>query len=169
MTEVLLGIFFLLSGLEKSIDLVNIDTQARLSPEQVQNAVNSIDATTPQDKNSEGYRMKNGSAFEVDLTFTQPSQERYFTVFQEDLKKAGVKLNLKQVDGTTQFKIGNQRNFSLIPVAWGGQNPPSHEFNIASKTANDTNSTNWPGFASKDIDQLVERYNITDSKDRWSS
>ncbi|MBK8395760.1 MAG: FecR domain-containing protein [Leptospiraceae bacterium] len=38
------------SGLEKSIDLVNIDTQARLSPEQVQNAVNSIDATTPQDK-----------------------------------------------------------------------------------------------------------------------
>ncbi|MBK6772505.1 MAG: ABC transporter substrate-binding protein [Ignavibacteria bacterium] len=118
-----------------------------------------------KDKNSEGYRMKNGSAFEVDLTFTQPSQERYFTVFQEDLKKAGVKLNLKQVDGTTQFKIGNQRNFSLIPVAWGGQNPPSHEFNIASKTANDTNSTNWPGFASKDIDQLVERYNITDSKE----
>ncbi|HCN38476.1 MAG TPA: hypothetical protein DIS94_12280 [Bacteroidetes bacterium] len=114
-------------------------------------------------KNSEGYRMKNGQVFEFEMTYTQPSQERYFTIFQEDLKKAGIKINLKQVDGTTQFKIGNQRNFSIIPVNWGGQTPPSHEFNVTSRTADDTNSTNWPGFKSTDVDVLVERYNITES------
>lgn len=120
-----------------------------------------------KEKNSDGYRMKNGKPFEIELTFTQPSQERYLTIFQEDLKKAGVKLNLKQVDGTTQFKIGNQRNFNLIQVNWAGQNPPSHEFNIVSRTAEDTNSTNWPGYKNLDVDKLVAKYNISyDKKER---
>ncbi len=113
-----------------------------------------------KDKNAEGYRMKNGKVFELEMTYTQPGQERYFTIYQEDLKKAGIKLNLKQVDGTTQFKIGNQRNFEIIPVAWAGQNPPSHEFNITSKMADDTNSTNWPGFKSAEVDKLVAEYNL---------
>lgn len=117
-----------------------------------------------KNKNPEGYRMKDGKIFEVEMVYTQPSQERYFTIFQEDLKKAGIKLNLKQVDGTTQFKIGNQRNFNLIPVSWAGQNPPSHEFNITSKMADDTNSTNWPGFKISEVDQLVAQYNIEDDK-----
>src|SRR4030095_12737051 len=93
-------------------------------------------------KNSEGYRMKDGKALELELSFTQPSQERYLTVFQEDLKKAGVKLSLKQVDETTEFKIGNERNFNMIVANWGGQNPPSLDFNVISRTADDPNSTN---------------------------
>jgi microcin C transport system substrate-binding protein len=116
-------------------------------------------------KNSQGYRVKNGKVFEVDLSFTQPSQERYLTIYQEDLKKAGVKLNLKQVDPTTQFKIGNQRNFEIILVAWAGQTPPSHEFNLTSKMADDTNSTNWPGIKIQAVDDLVARYNVAESKD----
>lgn len=120
-----------------------------------------------KEKNSEGYRMKDGKVFELEMSYTLPSQERYFTIYQEDLKKAGVKLNLKQVDGTTQFKIGNQRNFTIIPVNWAGQNPPSHEFNITSKMADDTNSTNWPGFKSASVDELVAQYNIDyDKKER---
>lgn len=118
-----------------------------------------------KEKNSEGYRVKDGKVFQVELIFTQPSQERYLTIYQEDLKKAGVKLNLKQVDYTTQFKIGNQRNFELIPVNWAGQTPPNHEFNLTSKMADDTNSTNWPGFKVPEVDQLITRYNIEESKE----
>ncbi|MBV6479482.1 MAG: hypothetical protein HGGPFJEG_02256 [Ignavibacteria bacterium] len=121
------------------------------------------------EKNAEGYRMKNGKMFEVDMTFTQPSQERYFTIFQEDLKKAGVKLNLKQVDGTTSFKIGNERSFTLIPANWGGQNPPNLEFNVTTKTADDPNSTNWSGIKIPEIDVIADQYATTfDKKERIS-
>lgn len=121
------------------------------------------------EKNAEGYRMKNGKIFEVDMTFTQPSQERYFTIFQEDLKKAGVKLNLKQVDGTTSFKIGNERSFTLIPANWGGQNPPNLEFNVTTKTADDPNSTNWSGIKIPEIDVIADQYATTfDKKERIS-
>lgn len=120
-----------------------------------------------KEKNSEGYRMKDGRIFELELPYTQPSQERYLTIFQEDLKKAGVKLNLKQVDGTTNFKIGNERNFTMIMAAWGGQNPPSLEFNLISKTADDPNSTNWTGIKNSRIDELANLYNTTfDKKER---
>lgn len=115
-------------------------------------------------RNGEGYRVKDGKVFSVDLSFTQAGQERYLTIFQEDLKKAGVKLNLKQVDPTTNFKIGNQRNFELIMVAWAGQTPPNHEFNLTSKMADDTNSTNWSGFKSPRVDELVTQYNIEEDK-----
>jgi microcin C transport system substrate-binding protein len=120
-----------------------------------------------KDKNDQGYRMKNGKVLDLELTYTQPSQERYLTIFQEDLKRAGIKLNLKQIDGTTQFKIGNERNFSMIIAAWGGQNPPSLEFNVISKTADDPNSTNWSGIKNARIDELAQLYSTTfDKKER---
>ncbi|MBK9227809.1 MAG: ABC transporter substrate-binding protein [Ignavibacteria bacterium] len=120
-----------------------------------------------KDKNDQGYRMKNGKVLDLELTYTQPSQERYLTIFQEDLKRAGIKLNLKQIDGTTQFKIGNERNFSMIIAAWGGQNPPSLEFNVISKTADDPNSTNWSGIKNTRIDELAQLYSTTfDKKER---
>ncbi|MBK6878460.1 MAG: ABC transporter substrate-binding protein [Ignavibacteria bacterium] len=119
-----------------------------------------------KDKNDQGYRMKNGKVLDLELTYTQPSQERYLTIFQEDLKRAGIKLNLKQIDGTTQFKIGNERNFSMIIAAWGGQNPPSLEFNVISKTADDPNSTNWSGIKNPRIDELAQLYSTTFDKKR---
>ncbi|MBP9192015.1 MAG: ABC transporter substrate-binding protein [Ignavibacteria bacterium] len=119
-----------------------------------------------KDKNAEGYRTKGGKVFEVEMVYTQPSQERYLTIFQEDLKRAGVKMNLKQVDGTTQFKIGNERSFSIIPVNWGGQNPPSLDFGYISKTAEDPNSTNWPGYKSAKVDELAAAYNLEYDKSK---
>ncbi len=119
-----------------------------------------------KDKNPDGYRMKDGKVFEIEMVYTQPSQERYFTIFQEDLKKAGIKLNLKQVDGTTQFKIGNEKSFVLIPVNWSGQNPPSLDFGYISKTADDPNSTNWPGYKSQRVDELAAIYNLEYDKSK---
>lgn len=120
-----------------------------------------------KEKNSEGYRIKDGKVFELELPFTQAGQEKYLTIFQEDLKKAGIKLNLKQVDGTTNFKIGNEKNFTMLLAAWGGQNPPSLDFTVISKTADDPNSTNWSGAKSPRIDELAALNNLTyDKKER---
>jgi microcin C transport system substrate-binding protein len=120
------------------------------------------------EKNSDGYLVKNGKIFELDLPFDGgPGQERYLTVFQEDLKKAGIKLNLKQIDGATRFKLGNERNFSILVTAWTGLRIPNPESSLKSNTADQPNTTNWPGIKDARIDQLCDQYNVTfDKKER---
>lgn len=120
------------------------------------------------EKNSDGYLVKNGKVFEIDLPFDGgPGQERYLTVFQEDLKKAGIKLNLKQIDGATRFKLGNERNFTMLVTAWTGLRIPNPESSLHSNTADHPNTTNWPGIKDPRIDELCAQYNVTfDKKER---
>jgi len=121
-----------------------------------------------KDRNSDGYLVKNGKVFELDLPFDGgPGQERYLTIFQEDLKKAGIKLNLKQIDGTTRFKLGNERNFTILVTAWTGLRIPNPESSLKSNTADAPNTTNWPGIKDARIDELCDLYNTTyDKKER---
>ena len=121
-----------------------------------------------KDRNSDGYLVKNGKIFELDLPFDGgPGQERYLTIFQEDLKKAGIKLNLKQVDGSTRFQLGNERNFTIMVTAWTGLRVPNPESSLKSNTADAPNTTNWPGIKDSRIDELCDKYNVTyDKKER---
>lgn len=118
------------------------------------------------EKNSDGYLVKDGKVFELEMVFQQ-GQDRYFTIFQEDCKKAGIKVNLRQVDGSTRFKLGNERNFQVIPANWSGLRIPNPESSMKSNTADEPNTTNWPGIKNERIDQLCDQYNITfDQKER---
>jgi microcin C transport system substrate-binding protein len=121
-----------------------------------------------KERNSDGYLVKDGKVFELDLPFDGgPGQERYLTVFQEDLKKAGIKLNLKQIDGATRFKLGNERNFTILVTAWTGLRIPNPESSLKSNTADQPNTTNWPGIKDSRIDELCDKYNVTfDKKER---
>jgi microcin C transport system substrate-binding protein len=117
------------------------------------------------EKNSDGYLVKNGSVFELELTFYSQGADRYLTIFQEDLKNAGIKLNLRQIDGPTNFRLGNERNFSIISIAWGGLVIPNPESSMASNTADEPNTTNWPGIKDDRIDELLKRYNVEFNKE----
>ncbi len=117
------------------------------------------------EKNADGYLVKDGKIFELDLPFGHPALERFLTIFQEDLKNAGIKLNLRQVDGTTSFKIGNERNFSAIYTAWGGLVFPNPESSFGPGTADQPNSTNWSGVKDARIDTLCIKYNISFDRD----
>lgn len=110
-------------------------------------------------KNADGYLVKDGKVFEVELPYGNPSLEKFLTVYQEDLKKAGVKLNLKQVDGTTNFKLGNERNFTMLVSAWGGLRYPNPQTSFSSSSAKSDNSTNWPGISDPRIDEIISKYN----------
>lgn len=111
-------------------------------------------------KNADGYLVKDGKVFEAELPYGNPSLEKFLTVYQEDLKKAGVKLNLKQVDGTTNFKLGNERNFTRCSgFAWGGLRYPNPQTSFSSSSAKSDNSTNWWGISDPRIDEIISKYN----------
>jgi len=110
-----------------------------------------------KDKNSEGYLVKDGKVFQTELPFIQ-GMDRYLTIFQEDLKKIGIKLNLKEIDGPTLFKLGNERNFTLLPINWTGPRVPNPTGMMESRMADIPNTTNWPGIKDKRIDELLQKY-----------
>lgn len=110
-----------------------------------------------KDKNKEGYLTKDGKIFEVDLPF-QKGMDRYLTIYQEDLKKVGIKLNLKEIDPTTLFKLGGERNFKILPVSWGSPQIPNPENTLKSSAADQEGSANFSGIKNKRIDELCEAY-----------
>ena len=117
-----------------------------------------------KEKNSDGYLVKNGRIFEVELPFYGVGQDRYLTIYQEDLKKVGIKMNLRQIDGTTNFKLGNERNFSIITINWTGLRIPNPESSMGPGTADEPNTTNWPGIKDQRIDELCGKYNVSFDK-----
>jgi len=112
-----------------------------------------------KEKNKDGYLVKDGKVFEYELPFYGVGQDRYLTVYQEDLKKVGIKINLRQIDGSTNFKLGNERNYNIITINWGGLQVPNPESSMGPGTADEPNTTNWPGIKDPRINELCKKYN----------
>jgi microcin C transport system substrate-binding protein len=115
------------------------------------------------EKNSRGYLVKNGKEFSVELPFIKGS-DKYLTVFQEDLKKVGIKLDLKELDFQTIMKLGNERNFLMLPVGWENLLVPNPDVSMSSESADQIGTSNWDGMKDLKIDELIKKYAITFDK-----
>ena len=111
------------------------------------------------EKNSDGYLIKNGNIFEVELPFSK-GMDRYLTIYQEDLKKIGIKINLKEIDLNTAGRLGDERSFNLLPIAWLNLDVPNPESSFKSDLADEKNNTNWSGVKNYRIDNLCEEYSL---------
>jgi len=101
-----------------------------------------------------------GEKLEFELTYEATSMERILTVFQEDLAKVGIKLNLKQSTGATMFKMVSERKFLIHWQAWGGLFFPNPENDVSSWTADPDNTNNLAGVKNDRIDELCKEYNV---------
>jgi len=118
-------------------------------------------------RDQEGWLVNgNGERLQLELTFSQPSQERFLTVFQEDLKSVGIKLELKQTTDATQFKMVNERKFTIHWQAWGGLFFPNPENDVSSWTADPDNTNNLAGVKNARIDELIKEYNVCFDQNR---
>ena len=110
-------------------------------------------------RNSDGWLQdENGRIIELTLTFDSPSWERIHTVLQEDLKKAGIKLNLKQLTSATQFQNNMDHNFKLTFQSWGGLFWPNPNSSFHSENADVTPSTNITGVKDAYVDSVAAIY-----------
>ncbi|MBN1980537.1 MAG: hypothetical protein JW795_03335, partial [Chitinivibrionales bacterium] len=118
-----------------------------------------LDAAGWKKRNKEGLRVNSkGEIFELELPISQ-SFERVFTPYQEELKKAGIKLNLKITDGNTTWNIVNERRFSFVLMSWTGLLFPNPETSLHSSLADQNNNNNINGLKNKQIDSLIAAYN----------
>ena len=110
--------------------------------------------------NEEGYIVKNGKPFELDLNFYRSDDTRIETLLQEELKKVGIKLNLKKVTWAKHIKDIDERKFKIIWINYTTTLFPNPEHAYHSKYADKPNTNNIYGFKNKKVDELCETYDL---------
>jgi len=114
-----------------------------------------------------GYKKRNeqgiligpdGKPFEVTMELGYPELKRIFTVVQEDFLKAGIRLNLKQIDPRTLYKKVRDRQFAVHYQSWGAIIFPNPESSWMSELADTTQNNNVAGFKSRRVDRLCLEY-----------
>jgi microcin C transport system substrate-binding protein len=111
-----------------------------------------------QERNNEGWLIKDGKTFTITLLYGSKTSERHLTIFQEDLRRAGIELNLKLVDYSTMFRLIDERNYNLASMAWNALIFPNPESSYHSKYADMKQTNNITGIKHPRIDEILEAY-----------
>ncbi len=111
------------------------------------------------DRDSQGFLVKDGRRLELQLIYSSKVVERYLSVFQQDCRKAGIQIHLKQLTRASRFQTtyGN-RKFQLATQGWGGSIDPSPDTSWLSELADKQNNNNLAGFKDKRVDELCREY-----------
>jgi microcin C transport system substrate-binding protein len=114
-----------------------------------------------KERDAQGRLVKNGQPLQIELLYSDKGSERWTTIYQNDLRKVGITLNLRLVNPETRFKMMMQRQFELVSGAWGaGSVFPNPRPEYHSSTADVQNTNNISGFKNKRIDEICEQYDI---------
>lgn len=93
--------------------------------------------------------------FKFTLMFANKTFEKYFTFYQEDLKKAGIQMDLKVLEWNSFIKNVDERNFEAISMAWTTQ----VEFDakqIWHSSSATKGGSNYVGFKNSQADKLID-------------
>jgi microcin C transport system substrate-binding protein len=118
-------------------------------------------------RDTQGRLVKNGVPLQLELLYDVKTFEPHLTVYQEDLRKVGIALNLRLITFETQFQMMNQRRFQMALMAWGSSPFPDPETMWHSSLADVDSSNNFTGFKDARLDQLCVEYDHAfDMKER---
>ncbi len=110
-------------------------------------------------RDTQGRLARNGSPLILDLIYPSQSSERSLTVYQEDLRKVGITLNLRLVSYETMIKLIDDQQFGMVSAGYTADLFPNPESSLSSKIADSKSSFNLTGFKNARVDQLIAQYN----------
>jgi len=109
-------------------------------------------------RDSQGRLVKDGAPLQIELIYHSTTLEPQLTVFQEDLRKVGISLNLRLLTFETKIQLIDQRKFQMAEVIYGGLRFPNPETSWHSSLADQPESGNATGFKNARVDELCSLY-----------
>ena len=109
-------------------------------------------------RDGQGRLLKNGRPLTIELLYDSKSTEPYLTIYQDDLRKVGISLNLRLVTPETMFQLAMERKFDIMTMGWGGLLFPNPETSYHSTLADVNNTNNITGFKNARVDALLDVY-----------
>ena len=129
------------------------------NPYDPQAAVKLLAEAGWEQRDSQGRLVKNGKPFVIEMLYDNKASENILTIYQQDLQKVGITLNLRLVTFETRVKLTHaNRQFDMTYVAWGANAFPDPEQEYHSRLAAQQNNNNLTSFKDPHADELMERY-----------
>lgn len=121
-------------------------------------AVQLLEEAGFTEKNDEGYRVRDGKELKLTVMYRSSLTDRSLTMFQEDCRDAGIRLELQLLTAATGWKNLRQREYDIATMNWGAILFPNPESSYSSKLATTTNNNNITAFANERVDELLTAY-----------
>ncbi|MCO5113590.1 MAG: ABC transporter substrate-binding protein [Bdellovibrionaceae bacterium] len=116
-----------------------------------------------KDSDGDGILDKTVAGKKVDFRFTllNPNRdvEKYFTLYKEDLKKAGIDLDIRNADWNSFIKALDERKFDAVTLAWSGDEDDIEidPKQIWHSQSADANGSNFINYKNKRVDELIDK------------
>ncbi|MGE0393292.1 MAG: extracellular solute-binding protein [Vicinamibacterales bacterium] len=111
-------------------------------------------------RDAQGRLVRGGVPLTVEIIYASKTSEPFLTIYQEDLRKAGITVNLRLITGETLFKLVMDREYSVANMAWGALLFPNPETSFHSRLADVKSNNNITGMKNPTIDALLAKYDV---------
>lgn len=95
--------------------------------------------------------------FRFTMMYANKDTEKYWTLYQEDLKKAGIQMELKLLEWNAFVKFLDEGNFDALTLAWGGGSVDLDPKQIWHCSSAVKGGSNFIGYCNPKVDHLIEK------------
>lgn len=116
------------------------------------------DGFEDSDKNGILDRTVDGKKQELKFTmiYANKDSERYWTMFKQDAKKAGIEITLKFMEWNSFVKTVDDRNMELWAMAWGGGSVEMDPKQIWHSSSASKGGSNYGTYKNAEVDKLID-------------
>ncbi|WP_374077198.1 peptide-binding protein [Bdellovibrio bacteriovorus] len=121
---------------------------------------------TDTDKNGVLEKTVGGKKSEFKFTLIYPSKdvEKYYTMYREDLKKAGIDMELKYLEWNSFLKLVDEGNFDAVTMAWGGGSVDPDPKQIWHSASAVVGGSNFIAYKNPEVDKLIDEARVEPNK-----
>lgn len=121
---------------------------------------------TDLDKNGVLEKTVNGVKSEFKFTLIYPNKdvEKYWTMYREDLKRAGIDMELKYLEWNSFLKLVDEGNFDAVTMAWGGGSVDPDPKQIWHSSGATPGGSNFIAYKSAEVDKLIDDARVEPNK-----
>lgn len=112
-----------------------------------------------EDKNGVLEKEINGKKTELRVTFiyARKESEKWWTTIREDMKKAGIDLQLQFLEWNSFIKNIDEQNFDLMAMAWGGGSVEADPKQIWHSSSIGKGGSNYISYSNPEVDKLIDQ------------
>ena len=105
--------------------------------------------------------------FHFSLSYANPEKKKYWELFQSDLKKNGIVMDLQQLDFNALLKSMDENHFDAVGLSWGGGSVDLDPKQIWHSSSAGKGGSNFINYSNPEVDKLIDQARIeTDKKKR---
>ncbi len=109
------------------------------------------------ERDSEGYRLRDGQRLKFNLTYSSPFTQN-LTIYQENCRDAGIELELQYETPAARWKNMRQKGYDLTSTAWGALVFPNPETSFGGHLAEQVDNNNVTSYKNARVDELCKAY-----------